>query len=72
VSNNFRLRSVQSFSFDDTAFNKGAYLAVLAFRADRGFPKFIRHMVAAARGTIIDNPTPSNGDVMAKLLPNFC
>jgi hypothetical protein len=47
-------------------------LPLLAFQADCDFPKIIQRMASVARGIPVVVPTPSNGDVVTRLLPNFC
>lgn len=47
-------------------------LPVLAFQADRDFPRIIQRMAVAALGENNGMHMPSNARVFARLLPNFC
>lgn len=47
-------------------------LPVLAFQADRDFPKIIQRMAVAALGENGVMPRPSKNGVFARLLPSFC
>ena len=47
-------------------------LPILAFQADRDFPKIIKRMTEAALRIEGDAPMPADGGVLARLLPSFC
>jgi len=47
-------------------------LPLLAFQADRDFPKIIQRMAAAAVGSDVKVKIQSNAGVFARLLPSFC
>lgn len=47
-------------------------LPLLAFQADRDFPKIVQRMAADALGCNTDVINQKNSGVVARLLPNFC
>lgn len=47
-------------------------LPLLAFQADRDFPKIVQRMAADALGRNTDVINPKNSGAIARLLPNFC
>jgi len=47
-------------------------LPLLAFQADRDFPKIVQRMATAAIGKNGEAQTQSSGGVFARLLPSFC